>query len=103
MSDQSKKEETPQPKATEEKPQEKAEHKTEAKPKEKPAGEVPKKEEKKEAASPSGGGAPKKVKISQMGLPEVERELKNAKEKMGGFSSRYAQDLLDQKKELAGK
>lgn len=58
-----------------------------------------KKEEKTEASAPA---EEKRKKVTQMSLREVEQELKTVKEKMGGFCSRYAQDLLQRKKVLAG-
>ena len=82
-----------QEKAPEKKPAEvkpKAEAKAEAKPEAK-------------AESKPAEGAPEKKgkKISRMTLQEVEAELKTVQEKMGGFQSHFAQDLLARKKVLA--
>ena len=62
--------------------------------------EAPAKESssRKQEAAPKKAG--KKKKINALALDEVEEELKIVKEKMGGFSSRYAQHLLLRKKEL---
>ena len=64
----------------------KAEKPKEAKKEEKPASDSEKKETGK--------------KISQMTLEEVEAGLKMAQEKMGGFQSGFARNLLARKKEL---
>lgn len=76
--------------------EEKKEPKAKAEEKQKP---VPEKAEEapKEAASPEQKGK----KISRMKLPEVESELKEVKEKMGGFYSSHARHLLARRKELA--
>lgn len=42
----------------------------------------------------------KNKKIGQMSLKEVEEKLNFVKEKMGGFDSRYAQELLKRKAAL---
>jgi len=68
------------------KAEEKVEAKTEAKTEPKPAESAPEK---------------KRRKIAQMTLQEVEAELKITQEKMGGFQSHFAQDLLARKKALA--
>ncbi len=68
------------------KAEEKVEAKTEAKTEPKPAEVAPEK---------------KRRKISQMTLQEVEAEIKTVQEKMGGFQSHFAQDLLARKKVLA--
>ena len=72
-------------------------------------------EESKKAEAPAEGearhGRPaaaekageKRKKINCLTLVEVENELKTVTEKMGGFQSRYAQDLLLRKKELTSK
>ena len=57
----------------------------------------------KEAAAPAEGSKEKRKKINCMSLPEIESELKNVKEKMGGYGSRHAQELLLRKKELTTK
>ena len=76
-----------------------AEKKSEATPKAEAKTEA--KEEAKAEAKPAEGISKKKRrKISQMALQEVEAELKVVKEKMGGFQSHFAQDLLARKKEL---
>lgn len=68
--------------------------------------------EKKPAAEPktetpapaSAAGAEKGTpKISQMTIQEVEKALLIVKEKMGGFTSRHAQNLLLRKKALTSK
>ena len=43
----------------------------------------------------------KHKKINCLTLAEIENELKTVKEKMGGFYSRHAQELLLRKKELS--
>ena len=68
---------------------------------EKPAQAEKPKEVQKE--KPTSDSEKKKTgkKISQMTLQEVEAGLKMAQEKMGGFQSDFARDLLARKKELA--
>ncbi len=84
--------EAEQEKAAEKKPEakpkteEKVEAKAEAKAESKPAEAAPEK---------------KRRKISGMTLKEVEAELKITQEKMGGFQSHFAKDLLARKKVLA--
>ena len=85
----------------------KAEEKTEAKETKKPQSDKPaeskppQKEEK--AAAKAGHAEHKKPKISRMTLETVEKALREAKEKMGGFNSRYAQHLLARKQVLSQK
>lgn len=80
-------------------PQEKA---AEKKPEEKPKAEskVEAKEAKTEEKPKEGAGQKKRPKVSRMTLQEVEKELKAVQEKMGGFQSHFAQDLLARKKVL---
>jgi len=102
---------------TEDKKQEilKAEPKAESKaefkpePKAEPKAEL-KAEPKKEVAAPEATpeaaletGAKKNKKIGQMAIKEVEDKLNSLKEKMGGFGSRYASELLKRKEVLLGK
>ena len=81
-------------------------------PEEEKQAHLEKKEEKSEKAEkpkevqkekPASDSEKKKTgkKISQMTLQEVEAGLKMAQEKMGGFQSDFARDLLARKKELA--
>ncbi len=53
-------------------------------------------------AVPAAGAAQEKKgkKISRMTLAEVEEEIKTVKEKMGGFQSAFARNLLARQKEL---
>jgi len=43
---------------------------------------------------------PKKKKVNQMTLAEIEAQLKMVQERMGGFQSKYAQHLLRRKNYL---
>ncbi len=88
-------------KEEEQKPAEQQQEKApEKKPEAKP--EVEAKVEAKTEEKPKEGASKKKrVKVSRMTLPEVEKELKTVQEKMGGFQSHFAQDLLARKKVLA--
>jgi len=93
-----------EPKKPEEKPQEakkpEPEKKAEiaAKP---PAEKKPEVEKKPQAPQQAPEAAQKKnKKIGQMTLKEVEEKLNSIKEKMGGFDSRYAQELLKRKSAL---
>lgn len=58
------------------------------------------KKEPEKAAVPAAGAGEKRAKVNCLTLAEVETELKVVKEKMGGFQSRYAEELLLRKKEL---
>jgi hypothetical protein len=44
----------------------------------------------------------KKKKISRMSVQEIEKELKQVQEKMGGLSSVHAQQLVKRKRVCAG-
>ena len=91
---------TTKPEKQEEKAQEVK--KAEAPPKsEKPAAAEKPKEAKEE--KPAEGSKNLGKKISEMTLPEVEAGLKVAQEKMGGFQSGFARNLLARKKELTQK
>jgi hypothetical protein len=57
----------------------------------KPAAEAP-------AAAESG---PKKKKVNQLTLAEIEARLAECQEKQGGLVSKYARQLLARKKALA--
>ena len=64
------------------------------------------KENKKEPAQAEAaatGSGEKRTKVNCLTLAEVEAQLKVVKEKMGGFQSRYAEELLLRKKELTSK
>ena len=65
-----------------------------------PQEEKPPKEKAEAAEKPKEPHAKKRKKISRMSLAEVEAELKQAQEKMGGFGSDFARHLLARKKEL---
>ena len=60
-----------------------------------------KKEEAPKAQAPAEGSAEKRKKINCLTITEIESELKIVKEKMGGFNSRHAQELLLRKKALS--
>lgn len=92
----SEKEEQPKPTEPEEKA---AEQKPEAKPKAEPKVEA-KAETKTEEKPKENVSEKKRIKVSRMTLQEVEKELKVVQEKMGGFQSHFAQDLLARKKVL---
>jgi hypothetical protein len=86
----------------EEKQEEKKEEQT-AKP-EKPAkAEKPKEIKEAKEEKPASESEKKRKKISEMTLPEVEAGLKIAQEKMGGFQSGFARNLLARKKILLPK
>lgn len=83
-----KKEEAPKP----EKAQKKEEPK--AKPEAAPA----------KASAPSEGEAgPKRPKVSQLSLNEVEEEIQKCQEKMGGLYSKYARFLVRRKQLLSSR
>ena len=56
------------------------------------------------APETSAEGAGKKSirKVSAMTLKEIDAQLKEVEQKMGGFQSRYARQLLVKKAELTG-
>ena len=61
-------------------------------------------EAKKPAPEAAAGGTEKKHirKVSAMSLKEIDAKLKEIEEKMGGFQSGYARQLLAKKAELTG-
>lgn len=83
--------------------------------KEKPAAAEAKPAEAKPAAAPAAApaakpaapaaeaGEPKKVKLSQLTLKEVEEEIKKTQEKMGGLHSHYGRFLVRRKQILTQK
>jgi|GEM_PF-4047746 len=74
----------------------------EAKPAAKPEAKAEAKPEKQEKAAQAETAARKKKirKINKMTLPEVEKQLSAATEKMGGSFSKYVQHLSARKEEL---
>jgi hypothetical protein len=64
-----------------------------------PIAEAP---EEKAAVAPEVKEAPpaKKKKINRMTLEEIKEKLKAVEERMGGFESKYAQELLKRKNTL---
>lgn len=80
----------------------------EQKPAEQPKTEAPQAEEKTaaEKEEPKREGAPveaptkKRKKVNRMTLEEIEKKLKEVKERMGGITSRYACQLLKRKEQL---
>ena len=64
----------------------------------KPAAAVPAAPE-----APAEGAEKKSIrKVSTMTLKEIDAQLKEVEQKMGGFQSRYARQLLAKKAELSG-
>ena len=57
----------------------------------------------KPAAPAAEAGEPKKVKLSQLSLKEVEDEIKKTQEKMGGLNSHYGRFLVRRKQILTQK
>jgi hypothetical protein len=51
-------------------------------------------------AAAEGESAKKSKKLAHLTLKEVEQKINEVKEKMGGFTSRYAKDLLIRQKAL---
>ena len=51
-------------------------------------------------AAPAAEGTPKKKKINDLGLAEIEARLADCKDKQGGLISKYARQLLARKKAL---
>ena len=88
-------------KEEQQKPAEEQEKAAEKKPEAKPKAEAKPAEAKAESKPAESAPKKKRRKISQMALQEIESELKVAQEKMGGFQSHFAQDLLARKKVLA--
>ncbi len=56
------------------------------------------------AQAPEGGpeSTPKRKKIKELTLEEIESKLAECKDKQGGLSSKYARQLLLRKKALSG-
>jgi len=52
-------------------------------------------------AAPQAEGTPKKKKINELTLPEIESRLAECHQKQGGLHSKYAINLLARKKALA--
>lgn len=84
-----------EPKKAEEKPQEAKKPESEKKPEATAKLEAP-------VQAPETA-AKKNKKIGRMNLKEVEEKLNFIKEKMGGFDSRYASELLKRKSALEKK
>jgi hypothetical protein len=53
--------------------------------------------------APAAEGAPRRKKINELSPAEIEAALAAAKEKQGGWRSRYAKQLLARKKALGVK
>lgn len=51
-------------------------------------------------AAPESPASPRRKKIKSLTLAEIEEKIAQVKEKQGGFTSRYARQLLHRKKIL---
>lgn len=92
-----KKEKTEEKKASSETPESKDDKKEETK------DESKKEEKKEEKETEEESPAPVKKKINKMTLAEIETKLKEIKETMGGWDSKYAQQLRKRKNLLSQK
>lgn len=88
-------------KKAEEKKEEKEEQ--EAQPEKSEAEEKKEEEKKEEKEAKEESAAPVKKKINKMTLAEVEAKLKEIKETMGGWDSKYARHLVTRKNFLSSK
>ena len=61
-----------------------------------------KKAETKPEAPAEAAAGPKKKKVNDLGLTEIDARLAECQEKQGGLASKHARQLLARKKALAG-